>query len=84
MLGKQIVFHIRINEHGRKPDQSMHRHLKDCNYFQELGPLYTLPCHGEIVNINIKEHLIDVVLSHCCIIYQNNNATVELFRNLLH
>ena len=30
-------FHIRMNEHGRKPDQTMHRHLKNYSYFQELG-----------------------------------------------
>lgn len=27
-------FHIRIDEHGRKPDQLIHRYLKNCSYFQ--------------------------------------------------
>ena len=45
-----------MNEHGRKPDQSMHRHRRNCRYFQELGQLYSLSCDGETVNINIKKH----------------------------
>ena len=49
-------FHIRMNEHGRKPDRSMHRHLRNCSYFQELGQLYSLPCDDETVNIDIKEN----------------------------
>ena len=24
-------FHIKMNEHGKKPDQVMHRHLKNCS-----------------------------------------------------
>ena len=65
-------FHIRMNEHGRKPDQPMHRHLQNCSYFQQLG-LYSLPCDGKIVGIDIKEHLINAVLNNCCIIDQNSN-----------
>ena len=66
-------FHIRMSEHGRKPDQPMHRHLKNCRDFQELGQLYSLPCNGETVDIDIKEHLINAVLNNCRIIDQNNN-----------
>ena len=58
---------------GRKPDQNMHRHLKNCSYFQELGQLYSLPCDGETVDIDIKEYLINAALNNCCIIDQNNN-----------
>ena len=66
-------FHIRMNEHGRKPDQSMHRHLRNCSYFQELGQLYSLPCDDETVNIDIKENTTNAVLNNCRIIDQNNN-----------
>ena len=48
----------------------MHRHLKNCSYFQELGQLYSLPCDAETVNIDIKEHLINAVLNNCGIIDQ--------------
>ena len=68
-------FHVRMSEHGRKPDQPMHRHLKHCSYFQELGQLYSLPCDGETVDIDIKEHLINVVLNNCRIMDQNNNRS---------
>ena len=78
-------FHIRMSENGRKPDQPMHRHLKNCSYFQELGQLYSLPCDGETADIDIKEHLINAVLNNCCIIDQNNNwSQVSFFRSLLH
>ena len=36
-------FHLRINEHGRKLDQPIHRHLRNSSYFQELGQIYYLP-----------------------------------------
>ena len=49
-------FQIRMNEHGKKLDQLIHRHLKSCSYFQELGQHYSLPCDGETVAIDIKEH----------------------------
>ena len=62
-----------MNEHGRKPDQSMHRHLKNCSYFQELGQLYFLPCDDKTVNIDIKEHLINAISNNFRIIDQNNN-----------
>ena len=62
-----------MNEHGRKPDQPMHRHTRNCSYFQELGQLYSLPCDDEIVNIDIKEHLINTVLNNCRITGQDNN-----------
>ena len=48
-----------MNEHGRKPDQPMHRNLKNCSYFQELGQRYSLPCDGKTIDIDIKEHLIN-------------------------
>ena len=51
----------------------MHRHLKNCSYFQELGQLHSLPCDEETVNIHIKEHLINAVLNICRITDQNNN-----------
>ena len=57
-----------MSEHSRKPDQPMHIHLKNCSYFQELGQLYSLPCDGETVDIDIKEHLINTVLNNCRII----------------
>ena len=53
-----------MDEDGRKPDQPMHRHLKICSYFQELGQLYSLPCDNEIVDTDLKEHLINVVLNN--------------------
>ena len=56
---------LRMNEHGKKPDQAMHRNLKNCSYFQELGQLHSLPCDAETVNIDIKDHLIDAVLNIC-------------------
>ena len=62
-----------MNEHGRKPDRSMHRHLRNCSYFQELGQLYSLPCDDETVNIDIKENATNAVLNNCRIIDQNNN-----------
>ena len=62
-----------MNEHGKKPDQPMHRYLKNCCYFQELGQLYSFPCDDKTVNIDIKEHLINAVLNNCRIISQNNN-----------
>ena len=62
-----------MNENGRKTDQSMHSHLKNCSYFQELGQLYALPCDGETVDIDIKEHLINAVLYNCRIIDQYND-----------
>ena len=62
-----------MNEDGRKPDQPMHRHLRNYSYIQELGQLYSLPCDDETVNIDIKEHLINAVLNNCRIIDQNNN-----------
>ena len=36
-----------MNEHGRKPDQPMHRHLRNCSYCEELGQVYSLPCDGK-------------------------------------
>ena len=53
-----------MNEHGRKPDQSMHRHLRNCSYFQELGQLYCLPCDDKTVKIDINEHLINAILNN--------------------
>ena len=47
-------FHIRMNEHGRKPDQPMHRHLKNCGYLQEVDQLYSLRCDGQTVIIDIR------------------------------
>ena len=66
-------FHIRMSEHGRKPDQPIHRHLTNCCYFPGLGQLYSLPCDGKTVDIDIKEHLINAVLNNCRIIDQNSN-----------
>ena len=65
-------FHIRINTYGRKRDQPVHGHLKNCGYFQELGQLYSLQCDGDIVDIDIQERLINAVSSNCRIIDQNN------------
>ena len=48
-----------MNEYGRKPDQPMHKHLKICSYFQELGQIYSLSCDGKNVDININEYLIN-------------------------
>ena len=62
-----------MNEHGKKLDQLKHRHLKNCSYFQELGQHYFLPCDGDTVAIDIKEHLINAVLNTCRLIDQNNN-----------
>ena len=62
-----------MNEHGRKPDQHMHRDLKTFNYFQELGQLYSLPCNLKTVDVDIKEHVINAVLNNCRIIDQSNN-----------
>ena len=50
----------------------MQRHLKISSYFQELGQLISLLCDNEIVDIDLKKHLINAVLN-CCIIDQNNN-----------
>ena len=63
-------FHVKMNRHGRKLDQPMHRHL---SYFQELGHLYSLQCDDQTVNTDIKEDLINAVLNNCCIIDQHNN-----------
>ena len=43
--------------------------LKSCSYFQELGQLYSLSCDGETVDTDKKEHLINVVLNNCRIMY---------------
>ena len=43
-----------MNEHGRKPDQPMHRHLKNCGYLQEVDQLYSLRCDGQTVIIDIR------------------------------
>ena len=43
--------------------------LKSCSYFQELGQLYSLSCDGETVDPDKKEHLINVVLNNCRIMY---------------
>ena len=51
----------------------MHRHLKNSSYFQELDQLYSLPWDGETINIDMKEHLINVVLNNRQIIDQTNN-----------
>ena len=51
----------------------MHRHLKNCSYFQELHQLYYLLGDAETVDIDIKEHLINAVLNNSRIIDQNNN-----------
>ena len=51
----------------------MHRHLKNCSYFQELHQLYYLLGDVETVDIDIKEHLINAVLNNSRIIDQNNN-----------
>ena len=59
-----------VENHGRKP---MHKHVRNCSYFQELGQLYSLPDDDETVNADIKWHLINAVLSNCRIIDQNNN-----------
>ena len=40
-----------VENHGRKP---MHKHVRNCSYFQELGQLYSLPDDDETVNANIK------------------------------
>ena len=42
-----------MDEHGRKPDQPIHKHLRNCSYFEELGRLYSLPRDDETVNIDI-------------------------------
>ena len=68
-----------MNEHGRKPDQPMHRQLRNWGYFQELGQLYSLPCDGETVSIDIKEHLINGVLNSCRIIDQSINWSQPSF-----
>ena len=51
----------------------MHRHLKNSSYFQELDQLYSLPWDGETINIDMKEHLINVVLNNRQITDQTNN-----------
>lgn len=71
MLGKQIiVFITKIDEYGRKPEQPMHRHVKNWSYFQELGQLCSLPCDSETVDIDLKQHLTNAVLINCRIIDQ--------------
>ena len=62
-----------MNEHGRKPIQLMHRHLKKCSYFHELCQIYSLRCDGKSVDVDIKEHLINAFLNNFPIIDQNNN-----------
>ena len=62
-----------MNGHGRKLDQPMHRHLRNCSHFQELGQLYSLPCDDETVNNDIKGDLINAVLNNRRIIDLNNN-----------
>ena len=51
----------------------MHRHLRNCSYFQELGQLYSFPCDAQTVNIDKKEHLINSVLNNSRITDQNDN-----------
>ena len=65
--------YIRKDEHGGKPDQPIHRHLRICSYFQELSPPHSLPRDSEIGGIDLKEHLINAVLNNCGILNQNNN-----------
>ena len=52
--------------------------LKSCSYFQELDQLYSLPCDGETVDIDIKEHLINAVLNNCRIIDENNCSQLSV------
>ena len=56
----------------------MHRRLRICSYFQELSPIHSLPCDSEIVDIDLKEHLINAVLNNCGILNQNNNNWSKL------
>ena len=56
-----------------KADQPMLRHLTNCNCFQESGELYSLPCDSEIVDIDLKEVLINALLNNFRTIDQNNN-----------
>ena len=53
-----------MDEHCRKLDQFMHKHLKNCSYFQKLGHLYSLLCDSKIVDIDLKEHSINAVLKN--------------------
>ena len=64
-----------MDERGRKPDQPIYRRLKNCNFFQELGQLYSLPYDSEIVDNDLKEQLIKTVLNNCRITDQNNNLS---------
>ena len=63
-VGKVDCVYIRMDEHCRKLDQLMHKHLKNCSYFQKLGHLYSLLCDSKIVDIDLKEHSIDAVLKN--------------------
>ena len=40
---KQTCFLTRMKEYGTKTDQSLHQHLTNCEAFQELCNLFTLP-----------------------------------------
>ena len=51
----------------------MLRNLTNCNCFQESGEFYSLPCDSEIVDIDLKELLINAVLNNFQTIDQNNN-----------
>ena len=64
-----------MDEHVKKLDQLMHKHLKNCSYFQEFGELHSLPFNSEIVDINLKENLMNAVSNNCHIIDQNNTRS---------
>ena len=61
-----------MNENGRKPNQTMHRHLTNCSYFQKLDQLYSLLCDSDIVSISLKEHFVNAVLNICRLTDQSN------------
>ena len=49
----RVFFHIRMDEPDRKLDQTMHRHLKNYSYFQELERFYSLTCDSQIVDLDL-------------------------------
>ena len=63
-----------MDEHGKRADQPMYRHLSNCNQFKNYVSLFNLPsCNESRVSIDFSGHLLNAVLNNYVIIDYNDS-----------
>ena len=78
-------FIIRLNEHGRRDDQPMYRHLISCEKFHEFVSFFNLPLTFGHDEVDRDSFILNSVVNNATILESSRNwSQLEIFRSLLY